>query len=127
MVKKKKVFPMDWRNLARALLDMMLIARSPPPHLFIHNQASEITSEATSLAETAHQEQEPSSEWSSQEKIQNAVLDRLTEPAERQEYLRFRAFQRYIREHGTEEAMNHWLDQQQSEKERIATQGLLAL
>ncbi|KAF9363680.1 hypothetical protein BGX34_003571 [Mortierella sp. NVP85] len=89
--------------------------------------ASEITSEATSLGETTHQEQEPSSEWSSQEKIQNAVLDRLTEPAERQEYLRFRAFQRYIREHGTEEAMNHWLDQQQSEKERIATQGLLAL
>ncbi|KAG0199411.1 hypothetical protein BGX28_007328 [Mortierella sp. GBA30] len=62
-----------------------------------------------------------------QESVQNAVLSRMTDPAERQEYMRFRAFQRYLRANGAEEAMKQWLDQQEREKERIATEGLMNL
>ncbi|KAF9184893.1 hypothetical protein BGZ51_003054 [Haplosporangium sp. Z 767] len=63
-----------------------------------------------------------------QEKVQDAVLERLTDPAEREEYQRFRSFQRYLREHGAEDALKQWLCQQeQHEKERIASQGLLSL
>lgn len=59
--------------------------------------------------------------------LQEAVLSRMTDPAERQEYQRFRAFQRYLRELGSEEAMKRWLEQQEREKEEIARQGLLGL
>ncbi|KAF9374937.1 hypothetical protein BGX21_003990 [Mortierella sp. AD011] len=63
----------------------------------------------------------------SQDNVQDGVLERLTNPAERQEYLRFKAFQQYVREHGVEEAMKQWLSYQEEEKERIASQGLLSL
>lgn len=80
------------------------------------------------MVKTAHQEQEQGWGRGSEEKVRNAVLDRLTEPAERQEYLRFQTFQRFIRENDAEEALNQWLEQQQQfEKEQIATQGLLTL
>ncbi|KAK3842588.1 MAG: hypothetical protein J3R72DRAFT_442673 [Linnemannia gamsii] len=59
--------------------------------------------------------------------LQETVLSRMTDPAERQEYQRFRAFQRYLQELGSEEAMKRWLDQQEREKEEIAKQGLLGL
>ncbi|KAI8345202.1 hypothetical protein B0O80DRAFT_296130 [Mortierella sp. GBAus27b] len=88
--------------------------------------ASELGSESTCLVRPGHQEQEPS--WCDpQEILQDAVLHRLTEPTERQEYLRFRAFQRHIREHDAEDALKQWLDNQQAEREHIATQGLLNL
>ncbi|KAF8923667.1 hypothetical protein BGZ58_002685 [Dissophora ornata] len=51
------------------------------------------------------------------EKVQDTVLDRMTDPAERQEYLRFRAFQQYLCEHDVEEAMKQWLDLQKQEKD----------
>lgn len=60
-------------------------------------------------------------------RLQETVLSRMTDPAERQEYQRFRAFQRYLRELGSEEAMRSWLEQQEREKEAIAKQGLLGL
>ncbi|KAG0014687.1 hypothetical protein BGZ80_010310 [Entomortierella chlamydospora] len=63
----------------------------------------------------------------SQDKVQDGVLEHLTNPAERQEYLRFKAFQQYVREHGVEEAMKQWLSYHEEEKERIASQGLLSL
>ncbi|KAF9148373.1 hypothetical protein BG015_009892, partial [Linnemannia schmuckeri] len=59
--------------------------------------------------------------------LQETVLSRMTDLAERQEYQRFRAFQRYLRELGSEEAMKRWLEQQEREKEEIAKQGLLGL
>ncbi|KAF9126418.1 hypothetical protein BGW39_006634 [Mortierella sp. 14UC] len=59
--------------------------------------------------------------------LQETVLNRMTDPAERQEYQRFRAFQRYLQELGSEEAMRRWLDQQEREKEEFAKQGLLGL
>lgn len=59
--------------------------------------------------------------------LQETVLSRMTDPAERQEYQRFRAFQRYLKELGSEEAMKRWLEQQEREKEEIAKQGLLGL
>ncbi|KAF8931370.1 hypothetical protein BGZ47_011871 [Haplosporangium gracile] len=59
--------------------------------------------------------------------LQETVLSRMTDPAERQEYQRFRAFQRYLRELGSEEAMKRWLEQQEREKEDVAKQGLLGL
>ncbi|KAG0365093.1 hypothetical protein BGX24_004275, partial [Mortierella sp. AD032] len=59
--------------------------------------------------------------------LQETVLSRMTDPAERQEYQRFRAFQRYLQELGSEEAMKRWLEQQEREKEEIAKQGLLGL
>ncbi|KAG0205069.1 hypothetical protein BGX33_008126 [Mortierella sp. NVP41] len=63
----------------------------------------------------------------SRDRIQESVLSRMTDPAERQEYQRFLAFQRYLRELGSEEAMKRWLEQQEREKEEIARQGLLEL
>jgi hypothetical protein len=60
-------------------------------------------------------------------RLQETVLSRITDPAERQEYQRFRAFQRYLRELGSEESMKRWLEQQEREKEEIAKQGLLGL
>ncbi|KAF8977901.1 hypothetical protein BGZ46_007015 [Entomortierella lignicola] len=59
--------------------------------------------------------------------IQDAVLGHLMDPAEREEYLRFKAFQKYVREHGTEEALKQWLSYQEEEKKLIASQGLLTL
>ncbi|KAF9952849.1 hypothetical protein BGZ70_000447 [Mortierella alpina] len=59
--------------------------------------------------------------------VQNAVLNHITDPAERLEYMRFRAFQQYVRASGAEEAMKQWLDQQEREKERVATETLLSL
>lgn len=61
------------------------------------------------------------------ERIQDAVLEQLTDPAERQEYLRFKSFQQYVREHGAEESMKQWLGYQERDKEDIASQGLLSL
>ncbi|KAF9540061.1 hypothetical protein EC957_004658 [Mortierella hygrophila] len=60
-------------------------------------------------------------------RLQETVLSRMTDPAERQEYQRFRAFQRYLKELGSEDAMKRWLEQQEREKEEIAKQGLLGL
>ncbi|KAG0351557.1 hypothetical protein BGZ54_003188 [Gamsiella multidivaricata] len=80
-----------------------------------------------SVDHSGDQDQVQDQGHSNRESIQDAVLDRLTDPAERQEYMRFRAFQRYLREHGAEEAMKQWLGQQQIEKERIASEGLLNL
>ncbi|KAG0327420.1 hypothetical protein BGZ99_007640 [Dissophora globulifera] len=71
--------------------------------------------------------QEPELDQLRNEETRDAVLDRLIEPEERQEYLQFRAFQRHVREHGAEGAMRQWLDQQQKDKERIATEWLLKL
>ncbi|KAF9983434.1 hypothetical protein BGZ75_005079 [Mortierella antarctica] len=62
-----------------------------------------------------------------QSSVQNAVLSHITDPAERLEYMRFRAFQQYVRANGAEEAMKQWLDQQEREKERVATETLLSL
>ncbi|KAF9900482.1 hypothetical protein EC991_007292 [Linnemannia zychae] len=59
--------------------------------------------------------------------LQETVLSRMVDPTERQEYQRFRAFQRYLQELGSEEALKRWLDQQEREKEEIAKQGLLGL
>ncbi|KAF9958213.1 hypothetical protein BGZ65_001604 [Modicella reniformis] len=89
--------------------------------------ANEISTEPTSLIGTAHQGKERRRGRGSHERVQNAVLDQLNDPAERQEYQRFRAFQWYIREYGAEEAMKQWLEQRQSEKERLAAQALLTL
>lgn len=61
------------------------------------------------------------------EAIQDSVLSHLTDPAEREEYLRFRAFQRYVRETGAEGVMKQWVQLQEQEKEQLATQGLLGL
>ncbi|KAG9062100.1 hypothetical protein KI688_006826 [Linnemannia hyalina] len=60
-------------------------------------------------------------------RLQETVLGRMTDPAERQEYQRFRAFQRYLKELGSEDAMKRWLEQQEREKEEIAKQSLLGL
>ncbi|KAF9959513.1 hypothetical protein BGZ72_009457 [Mortierella alpina] len=70
---------------------------------------------------------EPEDQAAQQSSVQNAVLSHITDPAERQEYMRFRAFQQYVRSSGAEEAMKQWLDQQEREKERVATETLLSL
>ncbi|KAF9571978.1 hypothetical protein EC968_010454 [Mortierella alpina] len=70
---------------------------------------------------------EPEGPVAEQCSVQNAVLSHITDPAERLEYMRFRAFQQYIRANGAEEAMKQWLDQQEREKERVATETLLSL
>jgi len=61
------------------------------------------------------------------EAIQDAVLSHLTDPAEREEYLRFRSFQRYVRETGAEGVMRQWVQLHDQAKEQLATQGLLGL
>ncbi|KAG0075603.1 hypothetical protein BGZ93_010988 [Podila epicladia] len=62
-----------------------------------------------------------------QEAIQDSVLRYLTDPAEREEYLRFRSFQRFVRETGAEGVMKQWVQLQEQEKEQAATQALLGL
>lgn len=61
------------------------------------------------------------------EVIQDSVLSHLTNPAEREEYLRFRSFQRFVRETGAEGVMKQWVQLQEREKEQAATQALLGL
>ncbi|KAF9427780.1 hypothetical protein BGZ94_004162 [Podila epigama] len=61
------------------------------------------------------------------EEIQDAVLSHLTDPEEREEYLRFRSFQRLVRETGAEGVMKQWLRLAEKEKEELAMQGLLGL
>ncbi|KAF9432340.1 hypothetical protein BGZ76_010942 [Entomortierella beljakovae] len=64
---------------------------------------------------------------SGKEKIQDSVLEHLTDPEQRQEYLRFKAFQQYIRENSVEGTVKEWLSYHEREKERIASQVLLNL
>ncbi|KAG0016776.1 hypothetical protein BGZ81_011043 [Podila clonocystis] len=64
---------------------------------------------------------------SRQEAIQDSVLSHLTNLAEREEYLRFRSFQRFVRETGAEGVMRQWVQLQEREKEQAATQALLEL
>ncbi|KAG0254465.1 hypothetical protein BG011_005765 [Mortierella polycephala] len=87
--------------------------------------AAAMASEQTSESDVSV---EPAQDNNQREKVQDAVLERLTDPAEREEYQRFRSFQRYLREHGAEDALKQWICQQeQHEQERIASQGLLNL
>ncbi|KAI1310822.1 hypothetical protein EDD11_003637 [Mortierella claussenii] len=82
------------------------------------------------MVQDQHREQEQNSGKGcaiTQEEMQNNVLGHLTDPTERQEYLRFRAFQRFVREHGMNDALSQWVEQHEREKERAATQGLLNL
>ncbi|KAG0353343.1 hypothetical protein BG005_007366 [Podila minutissima] len=59
--------------------------------------------------------------------VVDSVLSHLTDPAEREEYLRFRSFQRFVRETGAEGVMKQWVQLQEQEKEQAATQALLGL
>lgn len=71
--------------------------------------------------------QKDTDQESGQEAIQDSVLSHLTDPAEREEYLRFRSFQRFVRETGAEGVMKQWVQLQEQEKEQAATQALLGL
>ncbi|KAG0016191.1 hypothetical protein BGZ82_001172, partial [Podila clonocystis] len=71
--------------------------------------------------------QKDTDQESRQEAIQDSVLSQLTDPAEREEYLRFRSFQRFVRETGAEGVMRQWVQLQEREKEQAATQALLGL